>query len=1246
MTSEDCHLTCKHHANFNTLEAALKSEAHLLILWSESEVRVRRNLKPLAPLVLSTVMATVVVSGSFNSHAEAAFGRKPKPTYMAWTKGGVANASTLFRFDNGDVVKVSRPTTLGAFGSAVVSVQRRGSEVESKTTKVPRFGEPRQITAPEYMLNGAGASDKIKALRPMAFENQKGKINLVVIQNANGFLIIGQIASTTPAKYFFHFETGPEFQEVPSGQLLWMIPDETGRPAGSSGTFDIGMTLGFENGRAISRTLRIPYTAEDQVVQAEKRPLRDADREFTQIAYNGAFAVPKALESQAIVTLTTDPSKQVAGVQLLRTARRKQEAVISHLKETIFGQDQAITTLANQFGETLRNGMKKPKVMIAMGPSGVGKTYIGQRFGEAVTSNPAAFLEINGNEYNSDDGSRDASKLFGTSSSVRDAQEGALILWLKANAGNGVLLINEGDKMNRSIWIKFMELLESGKISDGNGKPVKVGDLYIIITTNRGAKQMFPKSVATWTQAQIDERLASFTKDELKAYYTTKDGANDENVLPDEVMNRVDAFIPFGPLSKEAAIKVAKRRSLELQAEYQKRFLIHVDLSEEAIQKIALTGFTAANDARQIRQQVQNTFSAAIEAAERDLDMKDGSEVRISSDDSDPRKPKYQVWISGHKTSIDGLKIAKSNPLQDPELLARLTELETAMKKQVLGQDVTIHEVAEAVISHKTMGNPKRPNVMGLLGPTGNGKTETARALAQALYGSSAHLSIIPMGNVASDAAFDTIFGISAQYRGGDSEGVFEKALRENPNGGVLVFDEFTNIGGDSRELRASLMKRLYDIFEEGRYISPRDGKVFELGKYQMVLTGNEGEKLFTNTTSDDMLLTAWRNNRSESQVEKMLTDKGMPEALIGRASLWSLTKPLLSYEVDAVTRKLWTNAVADFTRENPGVKITVADTFYKNLSRAFFSSARGARSLRKVLDRRLGALLFHSLRSSGAIESNLNGSELQISIDDNFINRAFRNKGTPPRSVAFVSKLVRGGKVVGESTLDATEMASPQVLMNGKDALLTAIHEAGHAVVNIPEVTGERVAFITIRGGRTQQNGQEMNYYGYARYDQVPGESVNLNREKTILRIARYWAGRKAQELAGYTADTGWSQDLQQIRHLATQYLTTWGLDDQLIGLPLDKNGEAIAQGAQSVLLSQKINELSQLGEQAAERMLRERWSFVRSVAAELVRKGDISGTRFNEIDSKIGYKRATPNQAPKLKFVPQMCRDIFIGA
>ena len=187
---------------------------------------------------------------------------------------------------------------------------------------------------------------------------------------------------------------------------------------------------------------------------------------------------------------------------------------------------------------------------------------------------------------------------------------------------------------------------------------------------------------------------------------------------------------------------------------------------------------------------------------------------------------------------------------------------------------------------------------------------------------------------------------------------------------------------------------------------------------------------------------------------------------------------------------------------------------------------------------------------------------------------------------------------------------------MSKRNLLTTAFHEAGHAVYNKPWITKRNVVLINVLG-----QGDKL---GHASYEENPKDPLtSINRGSTIHLIAGLFAGRAAQELAGFPADTGWSNDLEKARDLAEIYLLKAGLVETMQALrnKIDKETGEVTEFILSPEKEREVEiEIQKLFDEAmesAKKELRKEWSLVRSIVHKLYKEGIVKGEDLVDLRS-----------------------------
>ncbi len=925
-----------------------------------------------------------------------------------------------------------------------------------------------------------------------------------------------------------------------------------------------------------------------------------------------------------------DMVKKITGMPVNPHDTREFDAFIEDVKKRVKsqvkGRDKVIDRIFDtHITDLLVSDSRRPKVLVDIGTTGTGKSHLGEQIAVQLFRNKSHFFEIDGTAFQS--GGFADNSLFGAPNGVisSDQTSGTLMEWLddpSRGKFGGVIVINEAEKMDPSVWKRFMEFFDKGQIPGGDGRHRFSNRHIVILTSNRGAKLVFPDAAENWTEKEIDQRVENMTSEQLKKYFTSATGGKDDFRLPPEVVGRVDEFIVSRPSTPGTAVEVGRLVADYKIEQFKEKYGITLTISDKLVEFLALSRWNINDGNRPVKRAVEEFIAKSFSAARRAWNLSKNSkanldlyiphpgaqaQIQITTDNQKP------IFISAPQKKID-------NPFLDKELISQLQNLPNVMKAQVIGQDQAIESLVQSIWAQR-MNKLRRPISMFVVGPTGLGKTELGRALANGLYGASERVGILSLGDVANEIDFNMKMGPPPGIMGSDQQWEFEKLLAANPEGGVILFDEASNMGGADKAQKTALFKRLYHIVEEGTWQSPANSSlVYDLRKYVFIFTGNDAEVLFQGLTDDDMRLATWKQNKSRDKVRALLLEAGVPEAFIGRMCDLILMKPLIKPEQILVAEKIIRIETGKFQKNYPTVKIKYDEKFVAQVAESFFTHDKGGRSVRDIAEQRLAALISMLMVEAGVQPTADQGEvEVELSLSDNLGKKPFIRKSFT-RKVELGASVKQNGKYLGTKSFDLAEFANSRPLFGPEEAKSFAFHEVGHALMNDPRVTGHQLAFVTIYGGKAK----DVNYLGYARYEPVENSVVSPTKDSVLFEMAGLYAGSLAEELAGYKKSAGWSNDLEKMKMLAERYLINFGFSEKYLGVRLDEHKKPILSGHLAAELEKDKNQLIEKARLIAEDILKDNWFFVRSAVAELLQKGNMSGKRFEEIGTWVTSKES----------------------
>ena len=897
------------------------------------------------------------------------------------------------------------------------------------------------------------------------------------------------------------------------------------------------------------------------------------------------------------------------------------------LKTSILGQEQMVDTTLSIYRNLLLSSGDKPQVVTLMGPTGVGKTYLAESMAESLFGGKHRFFKIDGAAFS--DRSTSLTGLLGPRPGTIGYKDtvGSLIEWMK-NPGKGryggVLLIDEIEKMHPETLKELcMNLFDNGEVTQGNGKKVKVPNLLIVATTNHGMNQIFPEGYANWSDEEIKRRVESFSQKDLKDLFTQTTEADNNYKLPREIVNRVGAYIVANPLSHDTAIQVARLEISKRQKTFKERNGINISISDEAIKYITEQTYNKEDGVRDLSRAVERFFGEITQSStEKDIKVdivKNGAKRNWSFSLQTPTKT---IELKNHSFKGQGQSLSAED-------MKDLKTLESRVNQEIFGQEEMVTKSINAIRNWKVIPTGK-PLTVVAVGSTGTGKTETPKVLAKELYGSSSKAQIIPMGDVSRQEDLTKIFGANPQYVKSDQMGLFEKALLQIKDGGILILDEISNAGGKSKEEREQILFKFYNILEEGFWTSPNTGRKYDLSKIVVWMTGNDMQDLYLGVSGDDMREAIYNKVKNESTVRSELRKRGFPEAILGRAQLVVHTKPLLDKSKTDIARKTIESGFKNLKKQFPGLEVAISDHVLKTTTEVFFNHDQGGRSLRNKFESEIQGLITSAILESGTTEDNASTRAIEIKLTDLRAKKHYAI--TNLKEEFYVEVLVKdktnNNQVLTRLTNDLLEKQENVVKPNPKELIKVSFHEIGHAILNRPEVSGQKLRFVTIKPGSA---GDDQRYLGYAAYDSVNKQSSGVAELKeSLIRIV---AGRVSQEVAGFTSDTGWSSDFEKMKRLIGKYYVDAGLKPELWGTNLDKDGNLVGSEKKKELFEEIVMSEIMEAQEKAKQFLNDNQGLVRFLTAQLVKRQSLTGEEFETLLKYYKGQKLSPTELEIMK-------------
>ncbi|MEZ0396584.1 MAG: AAA family ATPase [Anaerolineales bacterium] len=288
--------------------------------------------------------------------------------------------------------------------------------------------------------------------------------------------------------------------------------------------------------------------------------------------------------------------------QMMETEAEKLLHMEERLHERIIGQDEAIRAISDAIRRA-RSGLKDPSrpigSFIFIGPSGVGKTELAKALAWFLFDDEDALVRIDMSEYREQ---HTVSRLFGAPPGYVGYEEGGQLTEAVRRRPYRVLLFDEIEKAHPEVWNALLQILDDGRMTDGQGNVVDFRNTVLIMTSNLGTEYVRKGGTLGFLQrTENDEDREAHSKIE-KALKST---------FRPEFLNRIDEIIIFSPLTVEQMEQIVDLQMKEIQ-ERLNEFNIKVELTETARKWLAKTGYDPAFGARPLRRALQKHLESPL----------------------------------------------------------------------------------------------------------------------------------------------------------------------------------------------------------------------------------------------------------------------------------------------------------------------------------------------------------------------------------------------------------------------------------------------------------------------------------------------------------------------------------------------------------------------------------------------------------------------------------------------------------
>ena len=311
------------------------------------------------------------------------------------------------------------------------------------------------------------------------------------------------------------------------------------------------------------------------------------------------------------------------GVPVSRLMQGEVEKLLQlgeHLHQRVIGQNEAVEAVADAVIRA-RSGLKDPQrpigSFIFLGPTGVGKTELARALAEFMFDDERSMIRIDMSEYME---KHAVSRLIGAPPGYVGYEEGGQLTEAVRRRPYCVILFDEIEKAHHDVFNVLLQILDDGRLTDGQGRIVDFKNTVIIMTSNIGSQQILEFGGKTDTAAYEVMKEAVLT--EMRHHFRP------------EFLNRVDEIVVFHSLSEADLKKILDVQLGRLRARLAERH-IDIELTPEAATHLAREGYDPVYGARPLKRAIQKELETPIGRRLLSGEIKDGDKVMVGWKDGE-----------------------------------------------------------------------------------------------------------------------------------------------------------------------------------------------------------------------------------------------------------------------------------------------------------------------------------------------------------------------------------------------------------------------------------------------------------------------------------------------------------------------------------------------------------------------------------------------------------------------------------
>ena len=342
-----------------------------------------------------------------------------------------------------------------------------------------------------------------------------------------------------------------------------------------------------------------------------EKQVQDGEAKLAELHRDGGSMLTEEVTEEDIAEVVG----KWTGIPVSRLMEGEVEKLIhmeERLHERVIGQDEAVEAVSGALRRS-RAGLSDPDRPIGsflfLGPTGVGKTELARALAEFMFDSEQAIVRIDMSEYME---KHAVARLIGAPPGYVGYEEGGQLTEAVRRRPYSVILLDEIEKAHPDVFNVLLQIMDDGRLTDGQGRTVDFKNTVLIMTSNVGSQYIAAEAVEEKAREQVEEALTQ--------------------TFPPEFLNRIDDVVIFHRLSKSDLGKIVDIQVAQLARRVSERG-IEIELTEQARELLGNLGFDPTYGARPLKRVIQKQLIDKLALRLLEGDFAEGDSVKVDAKD-------------------------------------------------------------------------------------------------------------------------------------------------------------------------------------------------------------------------------------------------------------------------------------------------------------------------------------------------------------------------------------------------------------------------------------------------------------------------------------------------------------------------------------------------------------------------------------------------------------------------------------